>query len=76
MEVSMSLSERIKDLQIKSNLSEREFSTKIGRGNRWLNQVITRKSKVSADDILKIEEVFNVNPMYILKGKKPVFLKG
>lgn len=67
--------DRIKKVFEESKCSEREFSTKLGHTNRWANQLLTRKSKVSHEDILKIESVFKVNPMYLLKGQTPMYLQ-
>ena len=65
------VSKLIKDV----GCSEREFSVKLGHTRAWANNLLKQKSKFSHEDILKIESVFKVNPMYLLKGQTPMYLQ-
>jgi|GEM_PF-5554673 len=67
--------ERIRKVIKDLNCSEREFSTRLGRVNRWANQLINKESNLSHIDLLKMKEIFAVNPLYILEGQNPEFLK-
>jgi hypothetical protein len=73
----MKIQERLKDLIVskdKLNISQMKFSLSLGKGQSWASMIINRNYDISAGDILKMEEVFGINPMYILKGEEPVFL--
>ena len=52
--------ERIRKVIKDIGCSEREFSTRLGRVNRWANQLINKKSNLSHVDILKMKEIFGV----------------
>lgn len=69
--------ERISEVIKILNISHVQFSKSVGRQKSWaLSLITTHADSIKAKDILEMERVYNVNPMYILKGKKPVFLKG
>lgn len=75
----MTVQERLRDLitgEDKLNMSQMGFSLSIGKSQSWASTLFQRDSDISASDILKIEEVHSVNPLYILKGEHPIFLKN
>jgi len=67
--------ERLDSLITKLAISRMQFSLRIGRSQAWAGMLLNTNASMTADDLLKIKEVFAVNPLYILEGQKPEFLK-
>lgn len=67
---------RLKYVSEKLNLSPRKFSVSLGKSESWFSSLIRQQSDISSSDLIKLEEVHSINPMYILKGEMPIFLKN
>lgn len=57
---------RIKDLRIENNLSQTQFSLKIGVANNTVSQYETGKSYPSIEVLIKIAKLFDTTTDYLL----------
>ena len=58
------ISSNLKKLRKKSKLSQEEFAEKINCSREFISRVENRKEKVSLKMLLKLSEIFNINPTY------------
>lgn len=68
--------DRIKEVIKRLHISQRKFSIGLGNSHAWVSLLLSsNKDSLKAKDLLEMERVYNVNPLYILKGSEPMFLE-
>ena len=72
----MRIGERIKQLRKTLGLSQEEFARKIGKTKTAISYYESGKRKPEKTTLKLIEEVYNVNPQWLEKGKGEIFKKG
>jgi len=70
----MTVAERLKELRYKLGLSQKEFAEKVGIHYMTLSKYESGKYHPSLRFLKKVEEVFNVNPQWLLEGRGDMFL--
>jgi len=70
----MTVAERLKELRYKLGLSQKEFAEKVGIHYMTLSKYESGKYHPSLRFLKKVEEVFNVNPQWLLQGVGEMFL--
>ena len=70
----MTVAERLKELRYKLGLSQKEFAERVGIHYMTLSKYESGKYRPSLRFLKKVEEVFNVNPQWLLEGKGDMFL--
>ncbi|MBK8399494.1 MAG: hypothetical protein IPL26_30165 [Leptospiraceae bacterium] len=70
------MKERIKNAINLVGLSNRKFSLSIGNCHAWASMLLSENAdSLKAKDILEMERIHYINPLYILKGELPIFNK-
>jgi len=70
----MTVGQRLKELRYKLGLSQKEFAEKLGIHYMTLSKYESEKYPPSLRFIKKLEEIFNVNPQWLLEGVGEMFL--
>ena len=58
-----------------SKLTQKEFAGRLGKSQNQISAILNNRSNISGDMIQLLKYKFNVNPDFILHGRKPVYLK-
>lgn len=70
------LHDRLDAVIKKIGISRMQFSVKIGKSQSWAGAILNKNCSMAAEDLIKIKQSFGVNPLYILEGQKPEFIKS
>jgi transcriptional regulator with XRE-family HTH domain len=66
----MDISEKIENLREQKRISKRELSFKLGLDNQNYNRLISRKNKLSLEQIQKFAEALGVSLSFLLFGNQ------
>lgn len=61
------ISANVKKLRKNNRLSQEEFAEKVNCSREFISRVENLKEKISLKMLLKLAEVFNVNPTYFFE---------
>jgi len=67
------IGQRLKELRLELGMSQREFAEKIGIHVMTLSRYEVGKCRLSAKTLKRLQEVFKVNPDWLLEGKGKPF---
>jgi|JI102314A2RNA_FD_contig_41_4325364_length_331_multi_1_in_0_out_0_1 transcriptional regulator with XRE-family HTH domain len=69
------MKERIKDIIKCLQISNRKFSESLGNSHAWISYLLSGNTdSLKVRDILEMERLYNINPLFIIKGNAPMFL--
>lgn len=69
----MSINDRVKQIRLTLNMSQRDFSNKIGLSQGGYNDLEHSRCNVSKQNIILLCSVFNVNPQWLINGTGDMF---
>lgn len=69
------MKDRIKNIIKCLHISNRKFSESLGNSHAWASMLlVSNADSLKAKDLLEMEKVYKINPLFILKGYDPMFL--
>ena len=73
--IMIEVGKRIKRVREYLKINQKEFAAKLGITTENLSEIENGKTKPGFDFFYKADEIFNINLLYILKGKEPMMLE-
>ncbi len=73
-QIRKAVSERLKKIRLELQLSQKEFGARIGTSNTYISTLESAQAGPGYYIIYKLTKTYNVNPLYLLHGKGPVFI--
>jgi transcriptional regulator with XRE-family HTH domain len=73
-EISIEFGSRLKELRNNLELTQKEFSEKIGVASSYISDIEGGKTKPGFEFLYKLSLNYEINPLYLLHGREPMFL--
>jgi hypothetical protein len=66
----MDIHERLEQEIQRLGLTKKDFSLQMDKSQNWAQMCIKNKQDIYAKDLLKMEEIFGIDIIYLLKGER------
>lgn len=66
----MDIHERLEQEIQRLGLTKKDFSLQMDKSQNWAQMCINNKQDIYAKDLLKMEEIFGIDILYLLKGER------
>ena len=72
--VLKAVAERLKAIRAELQLSQKEFGARMGTSNTYISTLESAQTGPGYYTLYKLTKYYNINPLYLLHGKGPVFI--
>jgi len=72
--VRKAVSERLKAIRAELQMSQKDFGKRMGTSNTYISTLESAHTGPGYYTLYKLTKYYNINPLYLLHGKGPVFV--
>ncbi len=72
--VRKAIAERLKTIRAELRLTQKEFGARMGTSNTYISTLESALTGPGFYTLYKLTKYYNINPLYLLHGKGPVFI--